>query len=118
MYAGEADSQQGTYQGQQRYYFVEGGRAEKLVFPVMVPDEKKRWSRKSTEVLLGLPGVDVKKQRLTMLEKFRGPGDCGIFTTWSLAGQHPILVECRANLDCDADPPRLAPDWPRVPLGR
>jgi len=66
-------------------------------------------------VLLGVLGFTPRTGRLTLFTKFRGPGDCGIYTVASLRGQRLATTEVRPKLACDGKPPHYAARWQRLP---
>ena len=68
------------------------------------------------KVVLGLLSFAPRTGKLTVLDKFRGIGDCGIFSTFKLTGDRFVPTDVRAKLACDGKPPYDPLRWPRLPL--
>lgn len=66
--------------------------------------------------ILGLASFAPGTGRLTILDKFRGIGDCGIYSTFRLAGDRFVPVEVRAKTRCDGRYGGGPTRWPRLPL--
>ena len=58
------------------------------------------------------PGEDV----LTIWNKFRGPGDCGSWTAYSISPRGATVKELRAKLKCDGIAPSRPQDMPLIAL--
>ena len=54
--------------------------------------------------------------RLTVLDKARGLGDCGIYSVFRLGKKSFVPVEARAKTACDGKPPFDPGRWPKLPL--
>ena len=55
------------------------------------------------------------KGTLTVLDKFRGIGDCGIYSVFRLARSRFVPVEARAKTACDGKSGGGPTRWPRLP---
>lgn len=110
----------GAYQGYQRYYLLNESRNPPVVAPLVftifeVKGERgDRLARTQSEELWGTPEFDRKTRLLTVLNRFRGTGDCGTFSIYTLEQDRPQLKEIRTKIECDgsgADNPKL---WPKL----
>ena len=71
--------------------------------------------------LIGVPEMDRSSGEVTVLHKFRGPGDCGVYGTFDYTDAALTLTMARA-LTCEAsdaaaalgETPRFGPEWPAV----
>jgi len=108
----------GAYQGFQNYaYVILGGAqpvARTLLFPAYESENEGELKKKETEELWGLPEFDPKTKRLTILNRFRGTGDCGTLATYSFQDGFPELVELRADLKCDGQGEKDPKQWKRI----
>jgi len=108
----------GAYQGFQNYaYLVLSGAkpvARVLLFPAYESENEGELKKKETEELWGLPEFDPKTKRLTILNRFRGTGDCGTLATYSFQDGSPKLVELRADLKCDGQGEKDPKQWKRI----
>jgi hypothetical protein len=71
---------------------------------------------KRQTVILGGAVFTPANGKLTVLDKFRGVGDCGIYSTFKLVGTKFVPTEVRAKLACDGKPPFDPARWPKLPL--
>lgn len=46
---------------------------------------------------------DARTKRLRVLNKFRGPGDCGTLATYGFTDEGARLEELRAKTQCDGE---------------
>lgn len=53
---------------------------------------------------------------LRIFDKFRGPADCGVLSTFRLEGRALVPTAVHAKLACDGRPPYDASRWPRLPV--
>lgn len=53
---------------------------------------------------------------LTVLTKFRGLGDCGVWVRYRMAPGGPVPLVVRAKVRCDGKPPYNPSRWPRYPV--
>jgi hypothetical protein len=109
----------GAYQGFQNYAYLDlrgdWPVARILSFPAYESEKEGELKKKETVELWGLSGFDPKTKRLTILNRFRGTGDCGTLTTFDFHDGSPELVELRADLKCDGKGERDPQRWKRIP---
>jgi hypothetical protein len=76
--------------------------------------EKGEFVRFTDPLFWGTTGVDVKKKRLMLEDRYRGTGGCGLLTIYDVSGDCPRVVEFRAKTYCSANyvPPEK---WRRYP---
>lgn len=97
----------GAYQGFQIYYLLDERRSSPtpslLTFQTYEAhgEEEKSLVRVSTSELWGTPTFDPRTKHLTVLNRFRGLGDCGWLATYNFLKGTPALLEFRAKLRCD-----------------
>jgi Protein of unknown function (DUF1176) len=110
----------GAYQGYQRYYVLDESKNPPAVVPLAFTtfeatgERGDRLVRKQSEELWGTPEFDPETRRLTVLNRFRGTGDCGTLSVYVLEQGRPQLKEVRAKVKCDghgADNPK---SWPKL----
>ena len=65
--------------------------------------------------ILGVPLFTPRTGRLTVFDKARGVGDCGIYSTFRRSGARFIPVETNAKTRCDGKPPYDPQRWPKLP---
>ena len=110
----------GAYQGYRVYYYYDETRqppaARALTFETRESPDERSLVRTTTRELWGLPTFDRRTRQLRVLNKFRGPGDCGILATYRFVGGVPELAELRAKLACDGKGAEEPERWPLVPL--
>jgi uncharacterized protein DUF1176 len=70
----------------------------------------------STTAVLGVLSFDPRSGRLTVLDKARGVGDCGIYSVFGLRARAFVPLEARAKTACDGGPPFDPARWPKLPL--
>jgi hypothetical protein len=68
----------------------------------------------SATTILGVLDFTKSTGTLTILDKFRGVGDCGIFSTYRLEGNRLALTAARAKTACDGKPPFSPARWPKL----
>jgi len=110
----------GAYQGSQVYYLYDETRqpagVQPLTFEVREsPDEGSLVKSESREIW-GLPTFDPPSGQLSVLNKFRGPGDCGTLATYRFVDGRAQLAELRAKVACDGQGAEAPERWPEVPL--
>ncbi|HYE13291.1 MAG TPA: DUF1176 domain-containing protein [Pyrinomonadaceae bacterium] len=66
------------------------------------------------EELWGLADFDAKTKRLRVLNKFRGPGDCGTLATYAFNETGAKLVELRAKTRCDGRGAEDPESWKKI----
>jgi hypothetical protein len=111
----------GAYQGSQLYYLYDEARqparGEPLTFEIREsPDETSLVASQTPEVW-GLPSFDSRTGQLEVLNKFRGPGDCGTLAAYRFVDGRPRLARLRAKTACDGKGAEEPEKWPEVPLG-
>ncbi len=111
----------GAYQGYQHYYFYDETKdqptSELLTFDIYESqDEKSLTPTRSTEVW-GLPTFDAKTKELRVLNKFRGPGDCGTLAVYGFEADKPVLKELRAKPNCDGRGAEHPEKWKKIVPG-
>jgi len=110
----------GAYQGYRVYFFYDEKRqppaARALTFETRESPDERSLVRTTTRELWGLPTFDRRTRQLRVLNKFRGPGDCGTLATYRFVEGVPELTELRAKLACDGKGAAEPERWPLVPL--
>jgi len=110
----------GAYQGYRTYYYYDETRqppaARALAFETRESPDERSLVRTTTRELWGLPSFDRRTRQLRVLNKFRGPGDCGTLATYRFVEGVPELAELRAKLACDGKGAEEPERWPLVPL--
>jgi len=111
----------GAYQGYSIYLLYQEPRdasaapkAKLLSFRTYVAPRDNVLERTSTSELWGQAEFDDAKQELTVWNRYRGPGDCGLLTTYGFTNGQPYVKTMRGKNVCDGqfvDPAA----WPRVP---
>jgi hypothetical protein len=110
----------GAYQGSQVYYFYDETRkpagALPLTFEVRESPDDRSLVRSETREVSGLPTFDARTGQLSILDKFRGPGDCGTLATYAFVEGTVRLTELRAKVACDGQGAEEPEKWPEIPL--
>lgn len=113
----EVTCSRGAYQGFQHYLFLDESGPKPvsrlLSFRTFETEEGERLVESETAELWGTPRFDNARRELTVLNRFRGQGDCGTLATYSFPKGVPLLVALRAKPVCDGkggeDPERWNP---------
>jgi hypothetical protein len=119
-YLVQVDCAPGAYQGSQVYLLYDETRrppAARLLtfrFPSSPDGERLEWSE--TAEVWGTPELNRAEGELTIFNKSRGPGDCGILVAYDFADGLPVLRELRAKLACDGRLANQPERWDEVPL--
>jgi hypothetical protein len=71
---------------------------------------------KTATTILGVLDFTRSTGTLTVFDKFRGLGDCGVFSTYRLEGSRLVLTAARAKTACDGKPPFSTERWPKLPV--
>lgn len=115
-----------AYQTTSRAWRLRAGPSGKpealpLLFPFLATHEEQATLGWRAE-LVGLPSVE--GDRLTLVTKARGLGDCGEAAVWDLSEPLPVAVRYHSRRDCPSPPqpgdadwtrwPALSPDWLRA----
>jgi hypothetical protein len=108
---------QGAYQSTQVLYLVDRGLH--AVGPISLhayrdPGNGKPRLVRETRIL-GTLDFNPKTGRLVVFDKFRGIGDCGIYSVFQLQRTHFIPRAVRAKLNCNGKGPFDPSRWPSLP---
>ena len=110
----------GAYQGFQVYSYLDETKsppsAKLLTFQTYESEYDNKLEKKESEELLGLAEFDFKTKQLTILNKFRGLGDCGTLATYGFQGGDVQLIELRAKLTCDGRGVENPKTWRKIAL--
>jgi hypothetical protein len=106
----------GAYQGTQRLWLLNAaGRPAPLTLHVYAdPGSGKPTPMRKREILGGMVFAPASG-RLTLLDKARGLGDCGIYSVFRLSGARLVPVETRAKTACDGKLGGGPARWPKLP---
>jgi hypothetical protein len=108
----------GAYQGSQEYFVIERGGSSPAVHAVSFPTyeasgaDGKTLVPKSANEITGLPEFDRVHHELKILNRYRGPGDCGSYAIYSFESGRAVLKQFRAKLDCDGTGAEHPERWP------
>jgi uncharacterized protein DUF1176 len=114
----EVDCSLGAYQGTAMFFLTTTDRhaTGPLAFRIYRdPGSGRPRATRATE-LLGIFDFTPTTGRFVVFDKFRGPGDCGLFSTFRLVGSSFVPTEVRAKVACDGKPPYDPSKWPRLPV--
>jgi hypothetical protein len=113
----EVTCTQGAYQGEQLLYLVDRGlHAEGPLVLRAYRDLGKGKPRPVREArILGTLDFNPGTGRLVVLDKFRGAGDCGIYSVFQLHKDRFIPRAVRAKLNCNGKGPFNPTRWPLLP---
>lgn len=109
----------GAYQGQEMLYFTRTddiARRPPISLLLYQDSGNGRPVGKRRTVFIGTLGFSIRTERLNVLDKFRGAGDCGISSTFTLQNDRFVPIEVRAKLACNGKPPYDPARWPKLPL--
>ena len=112
----------GAYQGYQLYYSYDEGVVPAASKPLTfmsyeaTGESGTKLTRVETTEVWGLSEFDAKTRQLSVLNKFRGPGDCGIYATYAFDKGDVQLREFRAKPACDGRSASQPEQWPRLKL--
>lgn len=113
----------GAYQGSQVYFLLDDKRDASrphgpIVFPnyeASGPDGTKLLAREDTEVT-GTADFAAASQQLTVMNNYRGPGDCGSYAKYTFPDNRKAkLVLFRAKVVCDGQGFEHPEQWPVIP---
>jgi hypothetical protein len=110
----------GAYQGEQRFLFYDetgpSPTARLLSFKTYeAPDEKyESLKPQETVEIWGLAKFNAQAKELTILNKFRGAGDCGAYSRYGFEKGTPQLKEFRAQLACNGRGGRDPRKWRKI----
>ena len=93
----------GAYQGTQLLYLVDRGLNRIGPIPLHIYRDPGNGKPRPTRIaqVLGTLDFNSGTSRLVVLDKFRGPGDCGILSVFRLQKQRFYPLAVRAKLKCD-----------------
>jgi hypothetical protein len=107
----------GAYQGVWMLYLV-GARREAdgpLRLHIYADEGNGMPTARTTTSILGNLSYDRRSARLTVFDRARGAGDCGIYSVFRLRAGAFAPVATRAKTACDGKPPFDPRRWPRLP---
>jgi hypothetical protein len=108
---------QGAYQGTQLLYLIDRGLH--AVGPIRLHAYRDLGRGKPRLVhetrILGTLDFRPGTGRLVVFDKFRGVGDCGIYSVFQLQKTHFIPRAVRAKLNCNGKGPFNPSNWPSLP---
>jgi hypothetical protein len=108
---------QGAYQSTQLLYLVDRGLNK--VGPISLHTYRDLGKGKPKLVrerfILGTLDFNPRTGRLAVLDKFRGAGDCGIYSVFQLKKTYFIPRAIRAKLNCNGKGPYDPSHWPQLP---
>lgn len=108
----------GAYQGSQEYFVIERNGSAPVVHDISFPTyeasgpDGKTLTPKTVKEITGLPEFDRANHQLKILNRYRGPGDCGSYATYAFDGGRAVLKQFRAKLDCDGTGAEHPEQWP------
>jgi hypothetical protein len=110
----------GAYQGSQTYYLLD----ERTSPPAAKPIEFVTWDaagpegktlvRRQTTELTGSAEFAPASRELTILNRYRGPGDCGSHAVYRIGSDKAEVKEFRAKLECDGEGAEHPERWPKI----
>ncbi|MBV8771166.1 MAG: DUF1176 domain-containing protein [Deltaproteobacteria bacterium] len=111
----------GTYQGSQvfirihPYGWLGQVRTILLKFAVLKEDgESELLHIDKTNQPWGVAEFQPATRHLTLLDRFRGVGDCGIWSVYAFPDHRTKLIAARAKLTCDGQKANQPATWPDV----
>jgi uncharacterized protein DUF1176 len=108
----------GAYQGSQEYFVIEGRGSSPAAHAISFPtyeatgSDGKTLTPKTVNEITGLPEFDRVHHELKILNRYRGPGDCGSYATYAFESGRAVLKQFRAKLDCDGTGAEHPEQWP------
>jgi hypothetical protein len=106
----------GAYQGTSLLYLVGAHRSVAGPLRVSIYRDLGAGVPTAIRTSLVLGTLSFAHGRLSVVDKARGVGDCGIYTVFELADGRLQQVDTRAKTSCDGKPPYDPARWPRLPL--
>lgn len=120
-YLVQVECAMGAYQGSYSFLLLDESHvpsASKLLKFVNYEDSGEagpnRLQKEETAQLEGLAEFDAATKELSVFDKFRGPGDCGLLATYSFSNDQPTLVQLRGKLECDGKGPFEPKQWKKI----
>jgi hypothetical protein len=110
----------GAYQGASMLYVLSPSRKATGPIRLRIYEDPGNGAPKprGRTTITGLVTFHPKNGRLTVFEKSRGLGDCGIYSVFRLRGGAFVPMVARAKTSCDGKPPFDPTRWPKLPLPR
>ncbi len=107
----------GAYQGDALLYLASPARKPVGPLKLQVYEDPGNGHVRLTTATTILGVLDFARATgtLTVLDKFRGLGDCGVFSTYRLEGSRLVLIEARAKTACNGKPPFSPERWRKLP---
>lgn len=108
----------GAYQGY--YVFADVAESRKgmtsrlLTFPLFASPDGKKIERQAGEEVWGTVTFDSRSRTLTVLNRFRGPGDCGSYVVYRFRDGIPVVDKALAKPQCDGHGAEHPERWPRI----
>ncbi len=108
----------GAYQGDALLYLASPGTKPVGPLKLRIYEDPGNGHVKLTTAttILGILDFSRATGTLTVLDKFRGLGDCGIFSTYRLEGSRLVLTDARAKTACNGKPPFSPENWRKLPV--
>ncbi len=108
----------GAYQGDALLYLASpsAGPVGPLSLQVYEDPGNGDPKRTASSTILGVLDFTKSTGTLTIFDKFRGLGDCGIFATYRLRGSRLVLTAARAKTTCDGKAPFSPQKWSKLPV--
>ena len=108
----------GAYQGYQFYSYLDETKsppaARLLTFETYESEDEDKLQKTEKQEMWGLPEFDAKTKRLRILNKYRGPGDCGSLARYEFPEGSPVLKEFREKSKCDGKGAGNPEKWRRI----
>jgi Protein of unknown function (DUF1176) len=103
----------GAYQGQSMVYLLRADRTRAGPLPFVIYTGLPKPVRET--MVVGSLAYTPRTRLLSVFDKFRGVGDCGVYSVFRLTGERLVPYLVRAKPACDDQPPFDPLRWPRVP---
>ena len=108
----------GAYQGFAVFAGIEMTRkspgSRMLSFPIFESRDNGNLERRESGEVWGTVTFDPGTRRLTVLNRFRGSGDCGTHVVYRFRNGTPELEEARAKPECDGRGAEHPEKWPLI----
>lgn len=104
----------GAYQGSQMYFLIDGAKQTPLLLPTYEaggPEGRTLTAKREAEVA---GSAEFQSGELRVLNRYRGPGDCGSYAVYTFRDAGPVLKEFRAKVECDGEGAEHPEKWPVV----
>lgn len=108
----------GAYQGYYVFAAIHGSgpamTTTLLEFPLFESPDGNRFERREGREVWGTTSFDARSHKLAVLNRFRGPGDCGSFVTYRFQNGRPVVDEARGKARCDGKSAEHPDRWPSI----